>query len=305
MNFENEEPAIRVAGLHKRYGGETVANNGIDLTVSKGEIFALLGHNGVGKTTLVRQVTGELMPTSGEITVCGVNCLRHPREARRFLGIVPQEAALFGHLTVEQHLSYFGRLRGLDRRTLASRIDELMQQLHLGEHRKKLTSHLSGGLKRKLLVGIAMIARPPVLVLDEPTTGLDPFSRHEVWALVRQYQLEGMAVLLTTHYMDEAENLADRVGIVSRGRLLTVGTIEELHGLIGHRYKLTYSEPDPQRCGHLRRVTAYGRTADELRDRVAGLGLEEYNVARTGLEDIYMEIANQPLSTEVNDAALA
>ncbi len=300
MNLETEQIAIEVANLHKRYGQGTVANDGINLRVVPGEVFALLGHNGAGKTTLVRQVTGELMPTSGEVTVFGVDVLKKPREARQFLGIVPQEVELFGHLTVEQHLSYFGRLRGLDKQTMAIRVRELMRRLNLVEHGQKLASQLSGGLKRKLLVAMAMISSPPALILDEPTTGLDPFSRREVWALIRQYQREGTAVLLTTHYMDEAESLSDRVGIVSRGQLLTVGTVEELHAHISHRYKLTHSEPDPTRHGHSRRVTVYGRTVDELNSRVTELGLDEYNVARTSLEDIYMELAKQPLATEVN-----
>jgi len=305
MTMNDEQVAIRVVDLRKRYSGGTIANEGINLAVERGEVFALLGHNGAGKTTLVRQITGELMPTSGEITVCGVDVLRRPREARRFLGVVPQEAELFGHLTVMEHLYYFGRLRGLDRKTVASRSEDLIRHLNLVEHVRKATSQLSGGLKRKLLVGIAMIARPPVLILDEPTTGLDPFSRHEVWSLVRQCQLAGTAVLLTTHYMDEAENLADRVGIVSGGSLLTVGTVEELHARIGHRYRLTFGSPDQERPGHLRRLTEYGATVADLQSRAAELGLDEYSVARTSLEDIYMEIAGQQLCREVHRAAMA
>ena len=304
MNSGSGETAIEVANLSKRYGRGVLANDNIHLQVAPGELFSLLGPNGAGKTTLVRQITGELMPTAGEVRVFGIDVVKQPREARRLLGIVPQEAGLFGHLTVQEHLSYFGRLRGLSSQALTDRIRELMQELSLAEYGRKQASQLSGGLKHKLLVGIAMMGHPRALILDEPTTGLDPHSRREVWDLIRQYQHQGAAVLLTTHYMEEAESLSERVGIISQGRLVALGTVEELHTRISNRFKLTYRLADTDDYPH-RRTTVYGRTVDELHRRIEELGLEEYDIAKTNLEDIYLELAKQPLTAEVDNDALA
>jgi len=295
--------AIEVVNLSKRYKGGTLANDRVYLSIAPGELFGLLGPNGAGKTTLVRQITGELLPTSGEVRVFNIDVVRQPREARRWLGIVPQEAGLFGHLTVQEHLTYFGRFRGLNSRALRGRIRELMDELNLAEHAQKHASQLSGGLKRKLLVGIAMITHPRALILDEPTTGLDPRSRREVWELIRRCQHRGAAVLLTTHYMEEAETLAERVGVISQGQLMAVGTVDELHASISSRFKLTYSLPDTRYTRE--RITVYGHTLDELHTRINELGLEEYDIAKANLEDIYLELTRQPLTTEVNDDTMA
>lgn len=304
MNSGMEPAAIEVANLSKRYGRGTLANDGIDLQIAPGELFSLLGPNGAGKTTLVRQITGELMPTAGEVRVFGIDVVKRPREARRLLGIVPQEAGLFGHLTVPEHLAYFGRLKGVNSRVLRGRVRELMQELSLTEHAHKRATQLSGGLQHKLLVGIAMMGYPRALILDEPTTGLDPHSRREVWELIRQYQHQGAAVLLTTHYMEEAESLSERVGIISQGRLVALGTVEELRVRISNRFKLTYRLADTDDYPH-RRITLYGRTVDELHRRIEELGLEEYDIARTNLEDIYLELTRQSLTAEVDNDAMA
>jgi len=294
-----QETAIQVVNLTKQYRQGPLANDGITLSVARGELFGLLGPNGAGKSTLVRQVTGELMPSSGEVRVFGIDVIKRPVAARRLLGVVPQEAGLFGVLTVEDHLTSFGRIRGLRGRTLRTRVEQLVQELNLGEHRGKRAMRLSGGLKRKLLVGIALLGSPRAIVLDEPTTGLDPQSRREVWDMIRGYQRGGAAVLLTTHYMEEAEYLSDRVGIMSQGRLAAMGTVEELHSRISNRYKLTYRLPDGDYPRE--RITTYGRTADELNARIAELGLEEYDLARTNLEDIYLELTKRPFAEEESD----
>ena len=175
---------IKVTGLTKRYMGGVLANEGLDLEVPPGIVFALLGPNGAGKTTLVRQLTGELAPSSGEIRVLGVDVVRDPIRAKRLMGVVPQEASPYGHLTAREHLVLFGRLHGLTRQEAAQRAEVLMVALGLQNHEAKVADQLSGGLKRKLLVANALVAEPPILILDEPTTGLDPHSRREVWALV-------------------------------------------------------------------------------------------------------------------------
>jgi len=294
MKHAEPQAAIQVVNLTKRYRRGPLANDRVNLRVMPGELFGLLGPNGAGKTTLVRQVTGELMPTGGDIRVFGVDVVRQPRRARELLGIVPQEAGLFAALTVEDHLTYFGRIRGLKNKDLRGRVDTLVRELNLDGHRRKDAMNLSGGLKRKLLVGIAMLGRPRAIILDEPTTGLDPHSRREVWGLIRRYQREGTAVLLTTHYMEEAEYLSDRVGVISEGRLVAAGTVSELHARISNRFKLTYRQPNTDYPHE--RTTVYGRTMDELNQRIHQLGLEEYDVAKTNLEDIYLELTRRPLA---------
>lgn len=244
----NSDIAIEIRGLTKRYKGGVLANDGLDLEVPRGIVFALLGPNGAGKTTLVRQITGELAPTSGEIRVLDVDVLRKPLRAKSLMGVVPQEASPYPHLTPKEHLVLFGRLHGLSRQQANQRAVELMTALGLQNHEKKVAEQLSGGLKRKLLVANALIAQPPILILDEPTTGLDPHSRREVWALMRSLRSQGTTILITTHYMDEAENLSDLVAVISAGRILTQGTVEEIRARSRNRYKATFGNNGDQRA---------------------------------------------------------
>ncbi len=176
-----------MSSINKRYKGGIWANRDISLTAEQGEVLGILGPNGAGKTTLVRQITTELRPTSGEIHVLGHDVFAEPSAAKYHLGVMPQEANLFEYLTVSQHLRIFGKLRGLSRKEARSRAEELIEELNLHEHRNVLTMRLSGGLRRRVLVGIAVLARPQLLVLDEPTTGLDTQARRNLWSLLRRY----------------------------------------------------------------------------------------------------------------------
>jgi ABC-type multidrug transport system ATPase subunit len=275
--------AIEIRGLTKRYRTGVVANSAIDLDVLAGSVLGLLGPNGAGKTTLVRQLTGELLPTAGSIVVGGIDVARDPLRAKALMGVVPQEAGTFDVLKVEEHLLIFGRLHGLSRRAAHERADQMLLDLDLQAHRAKRSMELSGGLKRKLLVGMALMSRPPILVLDEPTTGLDPNARREVWSVVRSLRSEGATVLLTTHYMEEAEALCSRVAILGAGRILADGTVEEIRSLCRNRFKATYEED-----GHTR--TLYGGTHQAVVAEVERLGLTEYAVMKTSLEDLYIEL---------------
>jgi ABC-2 type transport system ATP-binding protein len=283
--------AIEVRDLSKRYRGGTLANDRISLYIAKGTVFGLLGPNGAGKTTLVRQITGELAPTSGEIRVHDTDVLRHPLAAKALMGVVPQEASPYLHLKPGEHLSLFGRLHGLDRAAAQRRAAELLAALGLSGHARVPASRLSGGLKRKLLVGNALMAEPPVLILDEPTTGLDPLSRREVWDLVRAARGRGATVLVTTHYMEEAEALCDRVAIIGDGRILAMGTVEELRGLCRNRYKATFGEENGNQ-----RQALYGSTYEDLVRQLARRGIREYAIGKTTLEDVYLELTARPLS---------
>jgi ABC-2 type transport system ATP-binding protein len=281
-------PAIEVRALTKRYRGGVLANDAIDLAIPEGVMIGVLGHNGAGKTTLIRQITGELKPTSGDVRVMGVDVLRDHIRARAMMGVVPQDAEPYDHLHPDEHLRFFARLRGLTRNEAKRRTTEMLDLLGLTPHASKLAQHLSGGLKRKLLVGNALIGDPPVLVLDEPTTGLDPHARREVWALLRGLRGRGRTILMSTHYMDEAEQLCDEVALIADGKLRLQGTVESLRAQCRNRYKATYGAEDGRRI-------VFGQTFDDVVKELTQRGVEEYALSKTTLEDVYMELNGEPL----------
>ena len=285
----NDGAAIEVRGVTKRYRGGVLANDEISLSIPKGMVFGVLGPNGAGKTTLVRQITGELVPTAGAIRVNDIDILERPLAAKSLMGVVPQEASPYQHLKPHEHLVFFGRLHGMSRSQARGRADELMAALGLEEHAGATAVRLSGGLKRKLLVGSALMAEPSLLVLDEPTTGLDPHSRREVWALLESLRGRGTTILITTHYMDEAEALCDRVAVMGAGRILAMGTVEELRGLCQRRYKATFEN------GAGQRQTVFGAAYDDVVDELARLDIHEYTIGKTTLEDLYLELTSQTL----------
>jgi ABC-2 type transport system ATP-binding protein len=196
---------------------------------------------------------------------------------------------------VSEHLELFGRMRGLSRRAAAERVQTLLDALGLRQHDGKQARHLSGGLRRKLLVGMAMMAEPPVLILDEPTTGLDPHSRREVWELIRGMRDSGTTVLITTHYMDEAEELSDRVAVIGEGRILALGTIDELRARCRNRYKGIFEDGDGGR--HV----IYGESQRDVAEELGRRRIAEYSLMRASLEDLYLELTG----TELGEADVA
>ena len=275
-----------VSHVSKTYKGGTQANLDISLDANPGEILGILGPNGAGKTTLIRQITTEILPTSGEIFVLGRDVVSQAMEVKSLLGIMPQDCALFEYLTVRQHLHIFAKLRGVHPKVARRRADELVEDLDLANHRDIIIGNLSGGLKRRVLVGIAALSHPPVMVLDEPTTGLDPQSRRSLWSLLRRYQQEGSFVLLTTHSMEEAEALCDRVGIIKDGRLLALDTVDNLRAANGFEFKVTYFPDDSSKIG----TTIYGADDRELVAQVNSMGFQQFSVSQTTLEDIYLAL---------------
>ena len=208
------------------------------------------------------------------------------------MGTIPQEAALYPELSVWHHLRAFGRLHGLSRKDSRARADDLVEALGLGGHRNKIPGELSGGLRRRVLVGIAVLSRPALLVLDEPTTGLDPQSRRDLWSVVAQYRAEGTAVLLTTHYMEEAEELSDRVGIINEGRMLAMDSVDSLRRAHGLEFKATF------RSGDGKAQTVYGGTSHELSERLKDRRVEEFSIARANLEDVYLALTGEVIPDE-------
>ena len=236
---------IEVEGLAKRYG-DTQALAGVDFSVSAGTLLGLLGPNGAGKTTAVRVLTTLAVPDSGRAMVAGIDVVRHPAQVRRRIGVAAQDATLDRLLTGRQNLVLVAELSGMGRQLARARATELLVQFELTDAADRVVNGYSGGMRRRLDVAASLMARPPVLFLDEPTTGLDPASRQRVWEAVRQLLAEGVTVLLTTQYLDEADALADRIVVIDRGRVVADGTPQDLkEASRGARLEVTLTAPSP------------------------------------------------------------
>ncbi|MHB1417034.1 MAG: ABC transporter ATP-binding protein, partial [Chloroflexota bacterium] len=218
--------------LRKVYG-QTAAVDGLDLAVEAGEMFGFLGPNGAGKTTTIRIMTTLSKPTSGTVTVGGYDVVREPDKVRKSFGIVQQHLSLDKELTVVENLEVHGRLHGLPAGERRQRIAELLDYVELSVQVDQLVGALSGGMKRRAMIARALLHRPRVIFLDEPTVGLDPQGRRRIWELVRRMNADGSTVFLTTHYIEEAEALCGRVGIIHQGRFIALGAPEELKRRLG------------------------------------------------------------------------
>ncbi|MEX1209117.1 MAG: ATP-binding cassette domain-containing protein [Acidimicrobiia bacterium] len=225
-------PAIRTEALTRSYD-DIEALRGVDISVDAGSVVGLLGHNGAGKTTLVRILTTLLRPTSGTAEVCGFDVTAAPNEVRACIGLTGQQVAVDDDLTGRENIEMVALLLGLPRAQVRTRADELLTQLGLADHADRLARHYSGGLRRRLDLAASLVSRPQVLFLDEPTTGLDPTSRQELWAAISSLARSGTTVLLTTHYLEEADRLADQIVLIDRGSIVAEGTPLELKRRIG------------------------------------------------------------------------
>ena len=225
---------IEVRDLRKTYG-ETIAVNGISFTAESGAILGLLGPNGAGKSTTIGCISGLLRPGGGRVRVHGHDVVDEATEARRGLGVVPQELALYPDLSARRNLAYWGGAYGLVGAELSERVDEILERIGLADRADEPVERFSGGMKRRLNFGCGLVHRPTTLLLDEPTVGVDPQSRVRLLDLVRREADAGTCVLYTTHYMEEAQELCDRVAIIDRGELLAIGTLEELRARMAER----------------------------------------------------------------------
>ena len=279
-----------VDGIYKRYQDGTLANSDISFTAKKGEILGILGPNGAGKTTLIRQITTELGPTSGDISIFGYNTSTDPFSVKALIGVLPQQTALYDYLTVRQHLQIFAKFRGLSSDEGRKRASALVDELRLKDYEDTAISKLSGGLERRLLVGVAALAQPPLMVLDEPTTGLDPESRRNVWSLLNRYRECGSTVVLTTHNMEEAEALCDRIVIIQNGRMLALDALDDLRASNSFAFKITYATRGS--VGGTK--TIYGSTAQELLESARKQDIQDYDLTRTTLEDVYLALTDEP-----------
>ncbi len=222
-----EKEAIVIDNLTKRFEDVT-AVDGLSLKIEKGELFGLLGPNGAGKTTTINVLCGLLDPTSGSVRVAGYDVRKESNKVKELIGVSPQETAVYPHLTGRENVELFGNLHAMPKEKLKKNADELLKKLSLSEDAKRHAGKYSGGMMRRINLAMALVHDPEIAFLDEPTVGMDPQSRLAVWDFIRELKRMNKTVLLTTHYMEEAEELCDRVGIIDHGKLIALGAPKQL-----------------------------------------------------------------------------
>ena len=312
-------PMIEAEALTKRFG-ETVALDGLDLEAQAGTILGVLGPNGAGKTTAVRILTTLSIPDSGSARVAGHDVVRDPAAVQRNIGVAAQDATLDAVLTGRQNLVMVGRLSGLRRLDARARADQLLERFDLAYAADRILKEYSGGMRRRLDLAASLVIRPPVLFLDEPTTGLDPTSRARMWGVIRELVGDGATLLLTTQYLDEADELADRIVVVDRGHAIAAGTAAELKAQVGGaRLDVTlsprrireprrrWSRSSPATCTSAMTGAAYGarstiraglatmvvRAFDD-----AGITVDDVEVRQPSLDDVFFALTGHPTDGE-------
>jgi ABC-2 type transport system ATP-binding protein len=318
--------AIRAEGLVKRYG-DTRALDGFDLVVDAGRVCGLLGPNGAGKTTAVRILTTLLRADGGRAEVAGIDLAAEPHQVRRAIGLSGQEPAVDELLSGRQNLVLFGRLNRLDKAAARGRADELLERMDLVDAAGKAVKHYSGGMRRRLDLAVTLLLAPAVLFLDEPTTGLDPRNRNEVWTAIRELVRGGTTVLLTTQYLDEADQLADSVVVIDAGRAIAGGSPDQLKAQVGgDRLDVVVAHPgDLAAAGAVLARAGSGSTPDldheagrvsvavpnrvgaltEVVAGLAGAGIEaaDIGVRRPTLDDVFLALTGRKAERAADDAA--
>ncbi|MBX6376987.1 MAG: ABC transporter ATP-binding protein [Clostridia bacterium] len=312
---DEAEPVLAVRGLTKRYGDKT-AVDGLSFEVYPGETFGLLGPNGAGKTTALAVIAGLLRPDGGDVLVGGCSLRTARRQALELLGVVPQEVALYPELTASQNLSYFATLRGLRGAERRRQVEEALELVGLAEHAGQRVERFSGGMKRRLNIAVGILGRPRLLLLDEPTVGIDPQSRRHILDSVRSLAAAGTAILYTSHYMEEVEYLCRRVAIMDHGRIIAQGPLDEVRALAGEAavlrlpWRNALGDADPQHLrstlrlpvealdGELRITLPAGPgQASEVLNALVGIGVpvDGLRLETPNLETVFLALTGRAL----------
>jgi ABC-2 type transport system ATP-binding protein len=294
---------LKIKNLNKSYGNRKVLQN-LNLEIQPGEVYGLLGANGAGKTTTINIICNLLKADQGEITI---NNLPVSEATKKLIGIAPQENLLYKTLSCQENLKFFADIYGLDQSTCQKQITDTLTAVNLLDRAKSPVETLSGGMQRRVNIAVALVHQPKLVILDEPTTGLDIEARYEIWELIRQLQNQGMTILLTTHLLDEAERLCNKIGILKNGQILAEGSLEELQQLIPAQEIVVMKTPQPeeaitlaQEYGFIHRY--YGNDLAfwlpevwDLKDIIAkfpGISIDAISRQPVRLEHIYLEVTN-------------
>ena len=311
---------VEVDLLHKQFDPPkgTVAVDDLSFSIKQGEIYSLLGPNGAGKTTTISILSGLLRPTGGDARVGGHSILKDSASVKSLLGVVPQDIALYPDLTARENLDFWGKMYGLRGAELSRRVDSVLELIDLVDRQKERLEDYSGGMKRRVNIGAALLHQPSLLILDEPTVGIDPQSRRAILDGVRGFNRQGMTILYTTHYMEEAQELSHRIGIMDHGRMLADGTNEELVKIVGEqaRVRLTVDSEDDRAPAALCAVDGVSSSSVDETDgsthllvddatavvprlfEVAarsGFRISEINVSEPNLETVFLHLTGRAL----------
>ena len=315
LNDNCTDAGIKAEGLGKRFGDFTALED-LDLVVPKGSVLGLLGHNGAGKTTTIRILTTLSVPSTGSATVAGYDVVKQGGEVRKRIGVAGQSATVDGLLTGRANLEMVGRLYGMSKREAAERGDELLTRLGLTDAADKLVKEYSGGMRRRADLAATLVSTPPVLFLDEPTTGLDPASRNDLWDVLREQVSEGVTLLLTTQYLEEADRLADEIVVLDHGKVAAAGSPDQLKQRVGgDRIEITLADPadagpaaealagfaenevhsDPAASLVTAPVRAGTRLVEVVRSLdAAGIDVTDVHRRDATLDDVFLSITSAP-----------